>query len=217
MKGYFYHGKHRAPTNTGRRIAALTAATAIPMLAANGVAFAATPNWDPIIQCESGGNPTAKNPGSTASGLFQFINGTWRAYGGLEFAPTARQATVQQQYIVANRAYADAGFSPWNASRSCWGNKVSNQKPEMKPAPKVTKTASVPKPAPKVEKKTEIVVAKPIGSPTLGGEGEYTVRSGDTLSGIAQLHNTTWQELHAKNTLTVEHPDWIWPGEKLDI
>jgi hypothetical protein len=31
-----------------------------------------------IMACESGGNPNAKNPHSTASGLMQFIAGTWR-------------------------------------------------------------------------------------------------------------------------------------------
>ena len=30
-----------------------------------------------IIACESGGNPNAKNPHSSASGLFQFLRGTW--------------------------------------------------------------------------------------------------------------------------------------------
>lgn len=30
-----------------------------------------------IMQCESGGDPGAKNPRSSASGLFQFLSGTW--------------------------------------------------------------------------------------------------------------------------------------------
>lgn len=30
-----------------------------------------------IMACESGGNPDAKNPNSTATGLFQFLDGTW--------------------------------------------------------------------------------------------------------------------------------------------
>jgi hypothetical protein len=30
-----------------------------------------------IIQCESGGDPWAKNPRSTAAGLFQFLRSTW--------------------------------------------------------------------------------------------------------------------------------------------
>ena len=35
-----------------------------------------------IMNRESGGSLTAKNPSSTASGKWQFINGTWGGYGG---------------------------------------------------------------------------------------------------------------------------------------
>jgi hypothetical protein len=34
-----------------------------------------------IMDCESGGNPLAKNPGSSASGLFQFLNSTFARWG----------------------------------------------------------------------------------------------------------------------------------------
>lgn len=30
-----------------------------------------------VMACESGGNPLAKNPASSAAGLFQFLQGTW--------------------------------------------------------------------------------------------------------------------------------------------
>lgn len=35
-----------------------------------------------IARLESGLNPQAKNPNSSAGGLFQFVDGTWKAYGG---------------------------------------------------------------------------------------------------------------------------------------
>lgn len=35
-----------------------------------------------IAQIESGGNPNAKNPRSSAGGLYQFIDSTWASYGG---------------------------------------------------------------------------------------------------------------------------------------
>lgn len=49
---------------------------------------------------------------------------------------------------------------------------------------------------------------------------EYTVRSGDTLSGIARKYDTTWEDLYAEagNKKTIgSNPNLIRPGEKLTI
>lgn len=50
------------------------------------------------------------------------------------------------------------------------------------------------------------------GAPT-PGRCQYVVAKGDTLSSIAQRHNTTWQRLAALNNLT--SPDSIRPGQQL--
>lgn len=68
-----------------------------------------------IIARESGGNPTAQNPTSTASGLYQFINGTWKAYGGS--TPTAKQASVAEQNAVADR-YVASRYGSWEAAKA---------------------------------------------------------------------------------------------------
>ena len=54
-----------------------------------------------IMACESGGNPNAKNPGSSASGLFQHLGKYWTARsaaagftGASIFDPTANVATA---------------------------------------------------------------------------------------------------------------------------
>lgn len=108
-----------------RKSTATAVLAAVAIAVVPSVAFAGPPGgWGPVIECESGGNPDAQNPRSTASGLFQFINGTWRAYGGGEFARTAAGATAQEQTIVAERAYAAQGLRPWAASRSCWNGAV---------------------------------------------------------------------------------------------
>jgi len=225
FNGYLYKGKHPAPTNTGKRVAALTAATALPMLVGTATAEAAEkPDWGPIIACESGGDPKAKNPSSTASGLFQFINGTWRTYGGTEFAPTARQATVEEQYVVANRAFAREGYRPWNASKSCWQGKIGkddDDEPVKKTEKKRDKDSDDNE---KREKKVVPVAAsEPVvpntSLPTLGTAGQYEVRKGDTLTDIAKAHNVPggWKTLYDKNKNVVEHADWIFPGEKLNL
>jgi len=46
----------------------------------------------------------------------------------------------------------------------------------------------------------------------------YTVRSGDTLSGIASAHGTTWEKLYALNKATIgSDPSLIKPGQKLRL
>ena len=72
---------------------------------------AASPNWDLIAQCESGGNWSI-NTGAYDGGL-QFLPSTWAANGGLEYAPAANLATREEQIAVANNLYARAGLAPW--------------------------------------------------------------------------------------------------------
>ncbi len=43
----------------------------------------------------------------------------------------------------------------------------------------------------------------------------YTVQAGDTLSGIAQKYNTTWQELARKNNIA--NPNLIFPNQQIII
>lgn len=66
-----------------------------------------------IIGRESGGNARAQNPTSTASGLYQMINGTWKAYGGS--TARARDASVAEQNAVAER-YVRARYGSWEAA-----------------------------------------------------------------------------------------------------
>ena len=52
-------------------------------------------------------------------------------------------------------------------------------------------------------------------APAAGGSGKYTVVAGDTLSGIAQRYNTTWQALQAMNGLA--NPNLIRVGQVLTV
>lgn len=71
-----------------------------------------------IRNCESGGSYTAKNPRSSASGAYQFLDSTWTSTTGL--APPARAYSAAQQDAAALKLYRSSGTVPWNASRSCW-------------------------------------------------------------------------------------------------
>ncbi|HEX9546668.1 MAG TPA: transglycosylase family protein [Acidimicrobiales bacterium] len=70
----------------------------------------ASGTWGCIIQHESGGNPRAVYASSGAGGLFQFLPSSWTLYGGTGLP---QNATVQEQWRIANNAYARSGFSPW--------------------------------------------------------------------------------------------------------
>lgn len=163
----------------------------------------ASPDWGPIIACESGGNPTAQNSSSSASGLFQFLDTTWQALGGVG---RAKNASVSQQYAMANKQYGMTGFKAWDASRSCWGGKVPKH---AAPAPAAPKHAAPVAPAP----------AAPEAAPKhAAGPGKhYVVHSGDCLSRIASdLTTGSWATLYEVNRAVVgSDPNLIFPGQDL--
>ncbi len=75
-----------------------------------------------VIGCESSGDPDAKNPRSSASGLFQHLGRFWperSVKAGLAgadiFDPEANVA------VAAWLVYQGGGWSHWNPSRHCWG------------------------------------------------------------------------------------------------
>lgn len=62
--------------------------------------------------------------------------------------------------------------------------------------------------------------SKPVEAKPVETSGSYTVKSGDTLSGISQaeLHTTDWKPLYEANKKVVgSDPNLIFPGQKLDM
>lgn len=59
--------------------------------------------WDAvdwIVQKESGWNPAAQNPSSTAYGLFQFLDSTWATVGGTKTSDPYQQGVYGGRYIA---------------------------------------------------------------------------------------------------------------------
>jgi len=66
-----------------------------------------------VLWRESRGNPTAQNRRSTASGLWQALDGTWNGFGGYR---KARHAPVDVQNAFARKLWAGGrGCRAWNA------------------------------------------------------------------------------------------------------
>lgn len=71
-----------------------------------------------VIQRESGGDPTAVNPSSGASGLFGFLPSTWASLG-LGYPGGASTAPVSVQEQGFNILYARDGTAPWAPYDGC--------------------------------------------------------------------------------------------------
>lgn len=103
-----------------RQVAAAQAAQARQASAAQAPSAGDGGVWDQLAQCETGGRwATSSVPGY--SGGLGFANSSWAAYGGQQYAPTAGQASREQQIAVAERIRASAGWGAWPACSSRLG------------------------------------------------------------------------------------------------
>ena len=75
----------------------------------------ADPRWDKIAECETGGNWHAS--GQTYQGGLGIYFQNWNSFGGKAFAPTAGQATREEQIQVAEQIRARHGFRAWGCGK----------------------------------------------------------------------------------------------------
>jgi len=68
-----------------------------------------------IADAESKFDPTAKNCGSTATGIFQILIGTWEGAHC-----TGSRTDARDNIRCARIIYEDSGTKPWNASSHAW-------------------------------------------------------------------------------------------------
>jgi hypothetical protein len=69
--------------------------------------------WDQLAQCESSSRWDYPPVSGGFSGGLMFHIGTWRANGGLEYAPDAYLASREQQIDIAERVLANSGWRAW--------------------------------------------------------------------------------------------------------
>ena len=226
-------GRHRAPTTASklRRRAATVAATAgvaaVAPLLATSPAHADSVNWDAIAACESGGNWSI-NTGNGYYGGLQFSAGTWLAYGGGAYAPTANRASRSAQIAVAEKVLQGQGIGAWPTCGKRAGSTTTVTPRNTTPAPSSTSTRAT-----RSERRTTAPSATSTtprrstttdrtartSAATTTGTGSYVVRSGDTLSKIAKANQVSggWKAIYAANRSVVENPNLIFPGERLTL
>ena len=109
------NGRHRRPCQAPALLVAAGvtgSAIAIPLLGATGASAASGTTWDAVAECESGGSWSA-NSGNGYYGGLQMTQETWEDNGGLDYAPSADQASRSQQIAVAEKILAKQGTSAW--------------------------------------------------------------------------------------------------------
>ncbi|WP_291313379.1 resuscitation-promoting factor Rpf1 domain-containing protein [Corynebacterium sp. UBA2622] len=126
-------GRHNKQTVSfaTKALAGTAAAAALSGLVAPQASAAPDSDWNRLAQCESGGNWQI-DTGNGFQGGLQFTTSTWQAYGGGEYAPTANQATREQQIAVAERTLAAQGWGAWPACSASLG---LNSAPTERSAP----------------------------------------------------------------------------------
>ena len=181
-------------SKTGRSLARIAVAGAVVAgvpLALSGTATAAPSSaWDALAQCESGGN-WAINTGNGYYGGLQFNARTWSAFGG---SGMPHQASKGEQIAVAERVLAKQG---WNAWPSCSRKTGVRGNTADTSGGSSTVRASAPAPA------------------AAASGGNYTVKSGDTLSKVAAAHGKSWQALAAQNGLS--NPNSLRVGQTIAV
>ncbi|MGW7412520.1 transglycosylase family protein [Streptomyces sp. NPDC054863] len=230
-------GKHRRPSKA-TRVATLAGVTGVavaaPLMGASTASAASVDTWDAVAQCESGGNWSI-NTGNGYYGGLQFTNSSWAAAGGTKYAPRADQASKGQQIAVAEQLLKIQGPGAWacagagNLSNDGVDPGVSTGSGAQKSAPKKEQRSEAPasrsesRKAPKQEQRSETrsvpKVESKAGGPIKKGDGEYEVKSGDTLSKIAEAKGVKggWQHIMDLNEEVVSDADLIFPGQQLHL
>jgi LysM repeat protein len=221
---------HRKNTTTARTaakvaIAGMLVGAPLAIFAGSASAAPATTgnNWDAVAQCESGGN-WSTNTGNGFSGGLQFTPSTWQAYGG---TGSPQGASKAQQIQVAEKVLAGQGKGAWpvcgkglgsaNTSSSA-GSSASGSTPKAttKSAPKASVSTTPKADAPKATTKS---APKASVSTTPKAGADYVVKSGDTLSAIAQTNGIEggYQALFTLNQGSIQDPNLIFVGQQLAL
>ncbi|MBI8988607.1 resuscitation-promoting factor Rpf1 domain-containing protein [Corynebacterium meridianum] len=132
-------------------------------------------DWDRLAQCEAGGN-WGINTGNGFYGGLQFTPGTWRAYGGTEYAPMPHMATREQQIAIAEKTLAGQGWGAWPACSARLG---------LNSAPNTNRGVPSPAAAPEIEN----IVSAPAQFDAAVTEAEEAATGSSDVTPVDALYN----------------------------
>ncbi|MFJ9692973.1 transglycosylase family protein [Kitasatospora sp. NPDC101183] len=223
---------------------------ALPLLTATGASAAPASTWDAVAQCESGGNWSINTGNGFYGGLqftsstWKAYGGTSYAAQANQ-ASKGQQIAVAEKVLASQGPGAwpvcsqKAGLSKGGPAASVdtssdtkaqsapkaqkqaqkpvqqQAQKPAQEKPAQSYAPKHAAPKAAEKPA--AQSYAPKHAAPQAAAPKAG---DYTVRSGDTLSTIAAAQGVSggWQSLYSGNRATVGgDPDLILPGQVLHL
>ncbi len=194
------------------------AAVALSATSANAAVPAHTTAsvWDSLAQCESSGNWNT-NTGNGYAGGLQFSQSTWAAYGGTGSAANASRA---QQIAVAEKVQASQGWGAWPACAAKLGLSGGAVAPQSATTSRQPAAVSTPVkvPARYAAPKAAVPAPRHVAPVSVSGQ-TYTIRSGETLSTIAEKLNVSggWRSLADANTATISNPHIVFPGQVLQL
>ncbi|TDB79947.1 transglycosylase family protein [Micromonospora sp. KC721] len=220
-----YVARHRRVSS--RRIAVGTLAVgavtgAAAVLAPAAPASAASVNWDAIAQCESSGNWHI-NTGNGYYGGLQFSQSTWAGYGGKKYAARADLASRSEQIAIAEKVLKGQGIGAWPTCGKKGGSTKSYAPKKEKSSQSAQRSQSRKKAASTTERSSrdeQRSTRNQARRAPVTGNGNYVVRPGDSLSGIAEAHHVSggWKALYERNRAVVgADPGLIFPGQKLSV
>jgi len=204
------------------------------LVTANSASAASVSTWDSVAQCESTGN-WGISTGNGFSGGLQFTPSTWAAYGGTQYAGSADQASKAQQIAVAEKVLASQGPGAWpvcsvkagltaggaaaqvDTSSSSTSSAPKAAAPKAA-APKAAESKNVAPKAAAPQAAAPKATKAPAAPAQKSNGGNYTVKSGDTLSTIAASKGLDWKTVYNNNADVVGgNPDLIFPGQVLSV
>ncbi|MFF2143746.1 transglycosylase family protein [Kitasatospora sp. NPDC058190] len=165
-------------------------------------------DWERVAACESSGNWHV-NSGNGYFGGLQFDQSTWRANGGLAYAPRPDLASREEQMAVAQHLADRRGLSPWPV---CGARAVNGRSHGQGHGHGATRDHGH---APVLPPPASPSAPASTSASDSADDGQWTVREGDTLDQIATELRVPggWPALYALNRSVVgEDPDLIEPG-----